>query len=180
MVWRGRTCWSAALTIGSAIERWRSRPTTKPPGSRLPAMPTASAPAPARRSVVGRAYRLSIEGLRALERGENDRAVSILARAVALTPDDPVASYRYASALQAIGDATRAKSTRERVIQARPPAPAIVLASAYVDAATICEREGERERALTLYQRAIAVVGGAPRAYEDARLGLKRLSPKIF
>ncbi len=131
-------------------------------------------------AAITQAYRLSIEGLRALERGENDRAVSILARAVALTPDDPVASYRYASALQAIGDATRAKSTRERVIQARPPAPAIVLASAYVDAATICEREGERERALTLYQRAIAVVGGAPRAYEDARLGLKRLSPKIF
>jgi Flp pilus assembly protein TadD len=123
------------------------------------------------------AYRLSIEGLRALERGENERAVSLLTRAVSLTPDDPVATYRYASALQAIGDASRAQSVRERVMQARPPAPAIVLASAYVDAAAISERAGERLHAIELYQRALGIVGGASSAHESARLGLKRLAP---
>ena len=50
--------------------------------------------------------------LRALERGDGDRAVSLLARAVSLTPDDPVATYRYSSALQAIGDATAARDRR--------------------------------------------------------------------
>ena len=65
-------------------------------------------------------------------------------------------------------------------MQARPAAPAIVLASAYVDAAAIGEREGARERAIALYRRAIDVVGGAPRAQEEARLALKRLAPKIF
>ena len=128
-------------------------------------------------ATVTAAYRLSIEGLRALERGDGNRAVSLLARAVSLTPDDPVATYRYSIALQSIGDATRARSMRERVIQARPAAPAIVLASACVDAAAISERDGERQRAIALYQRALDTVGGAPRAYEDARLGLKRLAP---
>jgi tetratricopeptide (TPR) repeat protein len=123
------------------------------------------------------AYRLSIEGLRALESGDGDGAVSVLARAVSLTPDDAVATYRYSIALQSIGDATRARSMRERVIQARPAAPAIVLASACVDAATISERDGERQRAIELYQRARDIVGGAPRAHENARLGLKRLAP---
>ena len=50
----------------------------------------------------------------------------------------------------------------ERVIEARPAAPAIVLASACVDAAAISERDGERQRAIERYQRALDIVGGAP------------------
>jgi tetratricopeptide (TPR) repeat protein len=129
---------------------------------------------------LGDAYRSSLEGLRALESGDRTGAVALLARAVAVTPDDPVALYRYSLALQATGDDRRATATRERVLQAQPAAPAIVLSSAYVDAATISERDGERARAIELYQRAIAVVGGAPAAHETARAALNRLAPKIF
>jgi tetratricopeptide (TPR) repeat protein len=123
------------------------------------------------------AYRLSIDGWRALARGNSADAVSMLARAVSLTPDDPVATYRYSRALQANGDPAAAQSMRDRVLNARPAAPAIVLAAAYVDAAAIYERDGVRERAIECYQRALASVGGAPDAHESARLGLKRLAP---
>jgi tetratricopeptide (TPR) repeat protein len=126
------------------------------------------------------AYQLSIAGLRALEGDDRQRAVSLLARAAALSPDDLVIAYRYSRALQAIGDVATAQSIRERVIAARPAAPAIVLSSAYVDAAAISEREGAHERARAQYQRALDIVGGAAIAHQDARLALKRLAPKNF
>jgi tetratricopeptide (TPR) repeat protein len=128
-------------------------------------------------ATITNAYRLSLDGWRALEQGNGTDAVAMLARAVSLTPADSVAVYRYSRALQANGDAVSATAMRERVINARPPAPAIVLASAFVDVAAILERDGARQRAIEWYQRALASVGGAPDAHETARLGLKRLAP---
>jgi hypothetical protein len=121
-------------------------------------------------------YRLSLEGWRALERGADGEAETSLARAVALSPFDAVARYRYARALEARGDTLRARAELEHVLAARPLAPAIVLASAFVDYAGVLERAGDRSRASTMYRYAIDVVGGDPRARRDAIRALKRLA----
>jgi tetratricopeptide (TPR) repeat protein len=121
-------------------------------------------------------YRLSIEGLRALDRGALDQADALLSRAVALAPRDPVARYRYARLLEARGDSARARDALEQIVAERPSAPAIVLASAFVDYARLLERAGDAARALTMYHRALDVVGGDPRARENAVRAIKRLS----
>jgi tetratricopeptide (TPR) repeat protein len=122
------------------------------------------------------AYRLSLEGWRALERGDPASAVSSLQQAVTIAPLDMVARYRYARALASRGDAPRARDALEQVIAARPPAPAIVLASAFVDYARLLERAGDRTRALTMYQYALDIVGSDPQARDDAARAVKRLS----
>ncbi len=121
-------------------------------------------------------YRLSLEGWRALERGAKDEAEASLARAVALSPSDAVARYRYARALEERGETARARDELEKVLAGRPLAPAIVLASAFVDYARLLERAGERSRAMTMYRYAIDVVGGDPRARRDAIRALTRLT----
>ncbi len=60
---------------------------------------------------------------------------------------------------------------------ATPAAPAIVLASAYVDYAAMIERAGDRRRALALYRDAMRIVGGDPRARDQAARAIKRLAP---
>jgi tetratricopeptide (TPR) repeat protein len=121
-------------------------------------------------------YRLSLEGWRALQRGAKDEAAAALEQSLALAPDDNVARYRYARLLTARGDTAGERDALERVIAARPIAPAIVLASAFDDYAHLLERDGDRARALTMYQYAIDVAGSDPRAHGDAVRGAKRLA----
>jgi tetratricopeptide (TPR) repeat protein len=120
-------------------------------------------------------YRLSLEGWRALEGGSVDRAAAALEQALTLEPDDTVARYRYARALEARGETAQAQQELERVIAARSAAPAIVLASALTESAQLLERNGEAARALALYRYAIDIVGADPRAHADAIRGVKRL-----
>jgi len=121
-------------------------------------------------------YRLSIMGWRALERGALDQAETMLARAVELAPLDAVARYRYARLLEARGDAAGARDALEEIIARRPLAPPIVLASTYVDYARLLEHAGDRARALVMYRSALDIVGGDPRAHEEAVRAIKRLS----
>jgi tetratricopeptide (TPR) repeat protein len=121
-------------------------------------------------------YRLSLEGWRALERGAKEEAEASLARAVALSPSDAVARYRYARVLEERGESPRARDELEKVLAGRPLAPAIVLASAFVDYARLLERAGEQSRALTMYRYAIDVAGGDPRARREAMRAVKRLA----
>ena len=123
------------------------------------------------------AYRMSLDGWRALERGDARLAEAQLARAVARAPADPVARYRHARALEAIGDRDRAREELERVVTARL-VPAIVLASALVDYAETIERTGDRARALGLYRDAARIVGGDPRAHDQATRAIARLTPR--
>jgi tetratricopeptide (TPR) repeat protein len=120
-------------------------------------------------------YRLSIMGWRALERGALDQAETMLSRAVALAPLDAVAHYRYARMLQARGDSARARDALEEIIARRPLAPPIVLASTLVDYARFVEQGGDRARALAMYRDALNIVGGDPRAHEEASRAIKRL-----
>jgi tetratricopeptide (TPR) repeat protein len=125
---------------------------------------------------VTEAFRLSLEGLRAFERGSLDDAGTRLARAVALAPFDQVARYRFARVLEAQGDRRRALDQLEHIVTTRPLAPAFVLASAFVEYARLLEDDGDRARALTMYRYALEVVGGDPRAHEIAARGVKRLT----
>jgi tetratricopeptide (TPR) repeat protein len=123
------------------------------------------------------AYRLSLEGWRALERRDLESAEASLARAVDLAPGDVVARYRYARVLKARKDDAHARDALEKVIAASI-VPAIVLASALVDYAQMIERDGDRARALALYRDAARIVGAEPRARDLAARAIKRLAPE--
>jgi len=122
------------------------------------------------------AYRLSLEGWRALERGAREGATRLLTRAVMLAPEDPVVRYRYARALEASGERANARAQLEKAIAARPTPAAAVLADIYVSYAQLLERDGERARAIAMYREAAGVAGGDPRARDQARRALERLS----
>jgi len=120
------------------------------------------------------AYRLSLEGWRAFERGALEAAAIALTRAIELDPLDEVAHYRFARVLSARGDPIRAKEQLERLIRAHV-APAFVLASAHVAYAQLLERDGDRLHAIENYRAAADLVGGDARARDEARAAIKRL-----
>jgi tetratricopeptide (TPR) repeat protein len=128
------------------------------------------------------AYRESLEGWRDLEHREIDRAEEALAHAIASAPESAapeilVMRYRYAKALEAHGDRDRAIGQLEQVIAPRAVmAPAIVLASAYVDYGKSLERLGDRAKALEMYRYAVNVIGGEPHARHEAARAIKRLA----
>ena len=108
--------------------------------------------------------------------GAREDAERLLTRAVMLAPSDAVARYRYARALDAGGDRVHARDQLEYVMAARPVAPAIVLAGAYVDYAQRLEEAGDRARAIAMYRDAAQMIGGDPSARDQATRALKRLS----
>jgi predicted Zn-dependent protease len=129
----------------------------------------------ARQRMSDEAYRLSIDGWRALERDALEEAEPALARALMLAPDDPVTRYRYARLLDRRGQAARAQEEMESVMNASPPAPAFIRSAAIVAVARAIEAAGDRVRALPLYQQAIAVSGGDLFARDEARRAIRRL-----
>ena len=178
---RRPSCSSATRTTGLAPARWpwprtrkrrRSRPADAAEIREQARVGLRQAP----NAQAAEAYRLSLEGWRALERRDLDQAEASLARAVELAPRDVVARYRYARVLEARKD-ERARDALEQVIAA-PIVPAIVLASALVDYAQMIERAGDRARALALYRDAARIVGAEPRARDLATRAIKRLAPQ--
>lgn len=134
-----------------------------------------SAPRSAASTRASDAYRAGLEAWRAFEHRAYDEAESLFARAETLAPDDPVLAYRHGRLLEARGDHARARDEFEKVLAARPVAPAFVLASAYVETARLAERSGDRTRAISLYRAATQIVGADPRARERAERALKQL-----
>lgn len=112
------------------------------------------------------AYRLSIAGWRALERGALDAAARALDRSLAIRPDDPVSRWRHGRLLAARSDGAGALADYERVILARPTIAPTFLAEAYVDAARLLETR-DRARAIR-YFRAAELVWGADQQTKDA------------
>jgi tetratricopeptide (TPR) repeat protein len=123
------------------------------------------------------AYRLSLEGLRALERGAADSAAALLKRAVTMNPRDPVVRYRHASALRAAGNLRSALDELDRMAAVLPTLPPVVRAPAYFEYGAALEAFGDRVRAIDMYRVARDVIGGAPRARDEARSALGRLAP---
>jgi hypothetical protein len=122
------------------------------------------------------AYRLSIEGVRALEGGALTDARRALTQALALKPDDPVTRYRQAQLLLAEKNEAAAVAVLEALIGARSTTPPTIYASACVDAARLYERQRAPARAIDLYRIARGVFGADQRTKDAADRALARLA----
>ncbi|MBM3777104.1 MAG: tetratricopeptide repeat protein [Acidimicrobiia bacterium] len=122
-----------------------------------------------------RAYRLSLDGWRALARGDVARAASALAEARALHPGDPVIAYRHARALLAERREREAAALLDHVLGLRDTTPPTVYAAACVDRARLHERQEAPARAIELYRRAQRVFGADRETIRDADAALARL-----
>jgi len=105
------------------------------------------------------AYRLSIEGARATERGDLTTAARVLARSLALRPDNQVTRYRQARLLDARNDDLAAIELYESVMSAGETTPPTVFATASLHAARLYERQRDQARAIDLYERAHTAFG---------------------
>jgi len=105
------------------------------------------------------AYRLSIEGARAAERGDLTTAARALARSLALRPDDQVTRYRQARLLDVRNDDLAAIEMYESVMSAGELTPPTFFASASLHAARLYEQQRDRTRAIELYERAHTAFG---------------------
>jgi hypothetical protein len=122
-----------------------------------------------------RAYRLSLEGWRAFERGAYTEAARSLSQAVTLRPKDTVARYRYARVLDAQRSDDAALEMYESVLLSFETTPGTFYASACVDAARIYEQRGEIARAAELYHRALPIFGAETPTKDAAQRALRRL-----
>ncbi len=113
------------------------------------------------------AYRLSIQGWRALERGAIDEAAQALGESLMLRPADLVTQYRQARLLKAQKNDAAAMSLLDTVMSAGAAVPPAIYAAACVDAARMHEEHDSRARAIELYQ-AVGAVVGADRVTRDA------------
>ncbi len=124
---------------------------------------------------VAEAYRLSVDGLRALERGDLPGASRALTRASSLDPDNIVARYRLARlrlAEKRDGDALSLLDTIARTPNTAAPA---TLAAACFDAARLHEARGSRSRAVELYRQVQRIFGADAQTVGDAKRALARL-----
>ena len=121
------------------------------------------------------AYRLSLEGLRKLEKGDVEDAMTLLSRSLRLNPKDGVVRYRYGRALEAGKDEAAALSAFEETIRIAENCPAPIAASAYLDAARVHERLAHTQQAIEYYRAASAWFGGAADTRASARRALVRL-----
>jgi tetratricopeptide (TPR) repeat protein len=133
--------------------------------------------APDRRAA--ESYRLSLDGWRALEAGHLGEAERALDRALALAPDDAVARYRRGRVHAAHGETDRALAEFDRVITARPAAPPVFLARAYMARATILEAAGDRAGAIDAYRSASRVFGADDRTRTRADEAITRLQAGV-
>lgn len=129
------------------------------------------APDPVRAS----AYRISLDGWRRLEHNDAAGAETLLARAVSLYDRDPVAHYRYGRVLQARKDEDAALTQYEVAIRGARECPPPIAAAAYLEAARLYERAGQRDRAIAAYRAASTWFGGGADTRAAATRALTRL-----
>jgi len=121
------------------------------------------------------AYRLSLEGWRAFERGATREAAQRLDRAIELRPDDGVHRFRRGRVLEATGDRAGALIDFERALQARPAPPAPFVAGSFVACGRLYEAAGDRARAVSNYEWATRVAGADAPTHDAAAQALARL-----
>ena len=160
-----------------AIAAYRAAIAGAPPGDPL----RIAARARANLSTVpdataGHAYRLSLEGWRALERGALAEASHAIGESLALRPDDPVTQYRHARLLLAQKHEEEALVVFAAIHKRHEETPPTFYTRACVDAARVHERLGSRQIALDLYRAATTVFGGDRRAKDAARQQVTRLT----
>lgn len=123
------------------------------------------------------AYRLSIDGWRALERGALADAARAITRSLELRPNDQVTRYRQARLLVAEKKDDAALMIYEGIVRARATTPAVFSANACVEAARLYEHRRQPARAIELYTLARGTFGADERTKNDAQRALARLTP---
>lgn len=177
----------AQIQLGRALDRlarhseavaaYRAAQAAAPPDDPLKARDRAGALLRQRPDEQGAlAYRLSIEGWRALERGSLDDASRALGQSLALRPRDQVTRYRLARLHATRGDEVAALEALEQVIEAGAATPASFLAAACLDAARLHERRNRHARAIELYRMARTIEGARATTRDAAARALTRLS----
>jgi predicted Zn-dependent protease len=119
-------------------------------------------------------YRLSLSGWRRLEQHDLPAATAALERAVALTPDDPVARYRYGRVLQARKDDAAAIEQFDLALRHARQCPAPILGNVHLEAARLRERAGRRDEAIAGYRTAATLFGAAAETRAAAQRALQR------
>jgi tetratricopeptide (TPR) repeat protein len=122
------------------------------------------------------AYRLSLEGSRATDRGDLTTAGRLLARSLSLRPDDQVTRYRQARLLDARNEDLAAIELYESVMSAGELTPPTVFASASLHAARLYEQQRDQTRAIELYERAQTAFGVDAATRTAATRALARLT----
>ena len=122
------------------------------------------------------AYRRSLEGWRALERGALAEASRALAESLSLRPGDQVTRYRQARLLETQKQVPAALDLYESVISAGAATPPTFYAAACMDAARLHEQQRDEPRAIELYRMAHETIGADSRTHDAAARALTRLS----
>ncbi len=161
----------------NAIAAYRLAIAASPPGDPLKTAADARAglsatPNPRRAA----AYRLSLEGWRALERGALAEASRAIAQSLERQAGDPVTRYRQARLLLAQRSDTAALEVLEGIVSAGSATPPHIYAFACVDAARLHEQQASTVRAIDLYRLALTVFGADQRTKEAAQRALVRLN----
>ncbi|MFP5379235.1 MAG: hypothetical protein ACLGHP_05715, partial [Vicinamibacteria bacterium] len=151
---------TAPTTMGSAVTREVGRARQRRPSSDR-----------------ARAYRLSLEGWRAFERGDLALAWTRLEDARALDRASVVIRFRRALVLAARGPRGEALTELDAVLTARPVPPAWVRVRAFIEAGAIAEALGQRDRARSLYAQAAEVAGADRDLRARAARDAARLTP---
>ena len=123
-------------------------------------------------------YRLSLDGWRRLERNDLPGAQSALERAIALTPDEPVARYRYGRVLQARRDDVGALAQYDEALSDARACPAPVLGNVYLESARLHERLGHGDEAISAYKIAATLFGAAADTRAAAARAIARLGAR--
>lgn len=125
------------------------------------------------------AYRLSLDGWRALQRGDLDTAERALTAALARDARNPVIRYRYAKLLLARQRDEDALLVLADVHRRHDETPAEIYTLACIDAARVKERQGDLRVASDLYRSATTVFGGDRRQKAEAQREYERLSTRL-
>jgi hypothetical protein len=124
---------------------------------------------------VADAYRLALEGWRKVEHGNAADGEALLAQSLALNPADPVAHYRAARALDAMRQEDAAAAQFDAALRDARDCPPPIAAAAFLGAAQLRERTGDRAQAIVDYRAARDWFGGAPSTRDAATRALLRL-----
>lgn len=181
----------AALRLGAAYDRmgqrelasaaYRSAIAATPAGDALGIVDRANEGLSRRPDPrVTEAYRLSLEGWRALGRNQLGAAATALQQSLALKPEDPVTQYRYGRLLQRQGNDDAALAAFDRTLRHRSSCPPTILAAAFLEAGRLHEQAGRRDRAAAMYRSASGVFGAAADTRATARRLLARLSSALL
>jgi tetratricopeptide (TPR) repeat protein len=127
---------------------------------------------------VAEAYRTSLAGWRAYERGALDEAEAALRQAASHAPRDQVIQVRYARVQQARRDDAAALKTYDALIAARPQVSPLALAAAYGWSAELLAARGDLEGARARYRSATHVFAADSRLQRECRRALDRLGAR--